>query len=190
MVDEPVDHGGGGHVVAEDLAPLAERLVGGDDHRRAFVAVGDQAEHQVRGFGVKRDVADLVDHDQRDERQPLELGLERALALGFRESGDPLGRGRELDALTGEARADRERDREMGLAGPGGSEQDHVLSGVQEVELPEMLDHRLLDVRWKVKSNSSRVLRAGNRAVLIRPSPPWESRAETSVPSSISANRS
>ena len=33
-----------------------------------------------------------------------------------------------------------------------------------------------------MKSNSSRVLRAGNRAALIRPSPPWLSRAETSVP--------
>ena len=26
VVDEPVDHGGGDHVVAEDLAPAAERL--------------------------------------------------------------------------------------------------------------------------------------------------------------------
>ena len=42
--------------------------------------------------------------------------------------------------------------------------------------------------RWKVKSNSSSVLRAGNLAVLIRLSPPWLSRAETSVPSSASAN--
>jgi hypothetical protein len=32
VVDEPVDHGGGDDVVAEDLAPARERLVGGDDH--------------------------------------------------------------------------------------------------------------------------------------------------------------
>src|SRR5579862_745285 len=32
----------------------------------------------------------------------------------------------------------------MRLAGPWGSEQDHVLAGVQEVELAEMLDHGLL----------------------------------------------
>jgi hypothetical protein len=44
--------------------------------------------------------------------------------------------------------------------------------------------------RWKVKSNSSNVFLAGNRAVLIRPSPPWDSRALTSVASSISAKRS
>src|SRR5947209_20290087 len=37
VMDEPVDHRGGGHVVAEDLAPRRERLVAGDDHRSAFV---------------------------------------------------------------------------------------------------------------------------------------------------------
>ena len=31
VVDEPVDHGGDDDVVAEDLAPAAEWLVGGDD---------------------------------------------------------------------------------------------------------------------------------------------------------------
>ena len=38
----------------------------------------------------------------------------------------------------------------------------------------------VLTERWRVKSNSSRVLRVGNRAALIRRSPPWLSRAETS----------
>ena len=33
----------------------------------------------------------------------------------------------------------------MCLAGPGRAQQDHVLLGVQEVELPEVLDHLLLD---------------------------------------------
>ena len=42
--------------------------------------------------------------------------------------------------------------------------------------------------RWKVKSNSSSVLRAGNRAVLILCSSPWLSRAETSLESSACRN--
>jgi len=67
VVDQPVDHRGGRHVVPEDLAPRREGLVAGDDHRGALVAVGDQGEHQVRGFGVERDVADFVDDDQRYE---------------------------------------------------------------------------------------------------------------------------
>jgi hypothetical protein len=35
VVDEPVDHGGGDHGVAEDLAPLLEAAVAGDDDRTA-----------------------------------------------------------------------------------------------------------------------------------------------------------
>jgi len=56
VVDEPVDHGGGGHVVAEDFSPGGERFVGGDDHREALVAGGHQREHQAGGFGVEWDV--------------------------------------------------------------------------------------------------------------------------------------
>jgi hypothetical protein len=61
VVDEPVDHRGGDHVVAEDLAPAAEGLVGGDDQARALVARRDELEEEVGGFGFEGDVADLVD---------------------------------------------------------------------------------------------------------------------------------
>jgi hypothetical protein len=47
--------------------------------------------------------------------------------------------------LAGQAGANRERDREVALAGAGRAEEDHVLAGVQEVELAEVLDDRLLD---------------------------------------------
>ena len=104
------------------------------------------------------------------------------MALGVAEAGDPFGRGREGDALAGEAGADPERDREVRLAGPGRAEQDDVVSGGEEVELAEVQDERLLArERWKLKSNSSSVLRAGKRAGLIRPSPPCASREATSV---------
>ena len=115
-------------------------LLDGDDHRGALVAAGDQREHEVGGLGIERDVADLVDDEQRDEGQPAQLGLEAALAFGVAEAGDPLGGGGELHALAGQAGADRERDREVGLAGAGRAEQDHVFLGVQEVELAEVLD--------------------------------------------------
>ena len=63
----------------------------------------------------------------------------------FGEAGDPLGGGRELDALPGEARADRDSDRQMGFAGPRWAQQHDVVLGVQEVELAEVLDDLLLD---------------------------------------------
>ena len=47
-----------------------------------------------------------------------------------------------------------------------------------------------LTERWKAKSNSSSVLRAGKRAARMRPSPPWASREACSVASSAAAKRS
>ena len=41
---------------------------------------------------------------------------------------------------------------------------------------------------WKAKSNSSSVLRAANRAALIRAWPPWLSRLSVSVLSNAAAN--
>jgi hypothetical protein len=72
-------------VVAEDLAPAAEGLVAGDDHRRALVAGADEREHEVRGLGVERDVANLVNHEQRDQHEAFQFGLQLALALSFAE---------------------------------------------------------------------------------------------------------
>lgn len=52
MVDRAVDHG-----CSEDVAE-AEGLVAGDDQAGSFVAVGDELEEQVHGFGFEGDVAD------------------------------------------------------------------------------------------------------------------------------------
>jgi hypothetical protein len=44
--------------------------------------------------------------------------------LGIGQAGDPLGGGGELDALAGQARADRDRYSQMGLAGAGRGDVD------------------------------------------------------------------
>ena len=108
--------------------------------RRALVAAADEHEHQVRGLRIERDVADLVDDQQRDALQPGELVVEAALALGVGEQRDPFGGGAERDAVAGEAGADPERDREVRLAGAGRAEQDDVLAAGEEVELAEVQD--------------------------------------------------
>ncbi len=50
VVHEAIDEGGGDHRVAEDLAPLLEAAVAGDDDRAALVAAGDEREEQVGGL--------------------------------------------------------------------------------------------------------------------------------------------
>ena len=89
-MDEPVDQGGGDHRVAEDLAPLLEAAVGGDDDRAAFVAAGDQREEQVGGLALERQVADLVDDEQLVALEAAQLGLELVAVLGGLEARRPI----------------------------------------------------------------------------------------------------
>jgi len=90
--------------------------------------------------GVERDVADLVDDQQRDALELVELGVEAAVAPCVGEQRDPFGRGAEQDALAGEAGADPQSDREVRLARAGRPEQDDVLLAGEEVELREVQD--------------------------------------------------
>src|SRR5262245_61462752 len=98
---EAVDHGGGHDVVAEDFSPAAERLVGGDDQRCAFVAGRHQLEEQVGRLGFERDVADLVDDQQGVAPESGEFGVDASGLVGFGEAGDPFGGGGEQDSVAG-----------------------------------------------------------------------------------------
>ena len=110
--------------------------------RGAFVAAADEHEHQVGGLGVERDVADLVDDQQRDPLQAGELVVEAAWrwASASRATHSVAVR----NATRWPARQARiaQRDREVGLAGAGRAEQDDVLAAGEEVELAEVLDQR------------------------------------------------
>ena len=121
MVDEPVDHGGGDYVVAEDLTPAAEGFVAGHDQRGAFVTAADELEEQVGGLGFEGDVADLVDDQQRVAAQSDEFGLQAAGVVSLGQASDPLTCGGELDPVPGLAGTDCQSDGEVGLAGAGRS---------------------------------------------------------------------
>ena len=84
---------------------------------------------------VEGDVAGLVADQQWIALESVELMIQAALALGIGEQSDPLGGGAENDALAGQARADRQRDRQVRLPGARQAEQDHVFIPMQEVEL-------------------------------------------------------
>lgn len=71
VVHETIDHGGGHDVIAEDLAPAAKGLVGGDDEAGSFVAGGDQLEEQIGRFGFERDVANFVEISSGGRRASL-----------------------------------------------------------------------------------------------------------------------
>ena len=65
VVQEPVDERRGHDLVAEDLAPFLEALVGGEHGRGVFVAAGHELEEEHGAGAGDRQVADLVDDQQR-----------------------------------------------------------------------------------------------------------------------------
>ena len=126
VVDEAVDQRGGDHGVAEDLAPGLEAAVAGDDDRAAFVAAGDEREEEVGGLAFEREVADLVDDDQRVALDAFELIVEGVAVLGGLEAVDPLLGGGERHAVAGLAGLDRQGDGQVRLAGAGRAEEADV----------------------------------------------------------------
>ena len=110
------------------------------DQRAPLVAGADEREEQRGGLGVERDVADLVDDEQRDPPEALELLVEPPRPLGRAQAVDPLVGGGEGDPVAASGGLDPEGDRQVGLAGPGRSQEHDVLGLGEEVELGEVGD--------------------------------------------------
>jgi len=61
---EPVDDDDAEALIGEGLGPLAERCVGGERDRAAFLAFGEDLEQQLRADFVQVEVAELVQAEQ------------------------------------------------------------------------------------------------------------------------------
>jgi len=144
VVHEPVDERGGDHSVAEDLAPLLEAAVGGDDDRAALVTTGDERKEEIGRLPLEGQVADLVDDEQVVALESAQLGLELVAVLGRLEARDPLLRSGEGDPEAALARLQRERDREVGLAGAGRAEEADIRPLLDPGELRQVQDERAL----------------------------------------------
>ena len=68
----------------EDLAPFAERLVGGDQQRSALVARADQFEQDARLRLVLREIGEIVEDDEVEAGEIVgKPTLAAGSALGF-----------------------------------------------------------------------------------------------------------
>lgn len=62
VVSEAVEERRGQPFVAEDLDPLGERELGGDDRRAAFVAVSEQVGEHLAAGSLEGHEAEFLDH--------------------------------------------------------------------------------------------------------------------------------
>ena len=150
VVEEAADQRGGGHhLVAEDLAPLLEALVAGEDGRGAFIAPGHDLEEQHGPGPGDREVADLVDDHQRGEAERLQAVRQGAGLLGFLQRGDQVGEGGIVDPATAFDRGDGQTQGEMGFPDPRRAQQDDVLMAIEKASRMETLEWLPFDRRLK-----------------------------------------
>ena len=73
VMQEAVEQRGGDNRIAEDFSPFRKAAVGGEDHRAFLVASVDELEEQVAAAQDHRQVADLVDDEQREAAEVPDL---------------------------------------------------------------------------------------------------------------------
>jgi hypothetical protein len=127
VVQQTIKKRGRDNLIAEDVAPLGEAAVGGQDHGAFFVASVDQLEEQIAADGNDWQVADFIDDQEGGASEEPGTLAQGAFSLGLGERGDDLGEGCERDTLAGLYGLDGERGCEVALPGARWTEQMHDL---------------------------------------------------------------
>jgi hypothetical protein len=86
VVDEAVEDGVGDGGVGDDLVPVIDRDLAGDDGRSALMAVVDDFEEIAPLLAGERGEAPIVEDEQIDAGQGLEEPGITSIAAGERES--------------------------------------------------------------------------------------------------------
>lgn len=79
---QTVDGGRRGHRILEDLLPLAEGQVARQQHAPSFVAFGKQREEDFHLLAALLHVAQVIDDQRVERRQPLDLPGQSQVAFG------------------------------------------------------------------------------------------------------------
>ena len=145
VVPEAVEQRRGQLLVAEDLHPLAEGEVGGDDRRAPLVAVGEEVEQQLAAGALEGHEAEFVDDQQRDPQVTLMQPRERELVARLDQLAHEVGRAHEGHAVSPPGGLDAKRDREVRLAGADRPGDHDVLGALQVVAGGELGELRPLD---------------------------------------------
>src|SRR5690606_15891448 len=151
VVEQSGEEGAGGGVVAEDLAPVLDRAVGGEDGRGTLVAAHDDFEDVLAGGGGQLAHAEVVEDEERDRRDGLDVALAFARELGV---GQLLEEDVRLTvehtvALLDDSQADGLG--EVALAGAGRPEQERVLVLGDEAAGRQLEDEAAVHLLVKVE---------------------------------------
>ena len=83
MVGESIQQSGGHAFALEDLIPVAEGQVAGDQQAAAFVTIGEDLEEQFGSGSAEGQVAEFVHDQQVDFVEPFQELIEAEFLLSF-----------------------------------------------------------------------------------------------------------
>ena len=132
MVQQPIQNRRGDHPVPEDVPPVGEALVGGEDDRPPFIPSTDELEEQVRPLPIDGQIPNLIHDEQARDRVELELLLQPILGEGLTKGGHHRSRRGEEDPVAVVDRLEPESHRQVRLAHPGWTKQHEILSQLDE----------------------------------------------------------
>ena len=113
MVGESIQQSRSHAFALEDMIPIAERQVAGDQQAAAFIAIGEDLEQQFGSRAAEREVAEFVHDQQVDFIEPFEQLVEAEFLLSFFQLIDQCRRREELCADTFTTSGQSQCDRKM-----------------------------------------------------------------------------
>jgi hypothetical protein len=130
VVEQSVEECSGDDRITEEVAPLGETPVRGQDHGALFVACVDQLEEEIGAIGGDGQIADLVDDQQGCAAVEADLLDQAALSFSPGQPLDQLGKGAAVDALARLDRGNTKGSGKMRFAGAG--EDSDILPGIRD----------------------------------------------------------
>ena len=150
VVGDPVEQSGGHFTGSKELRPFAEREVGRYEQRSPFIELGNQVEWELPAALGKREVPELIQHDQIHPCQALRefaAASGELLLFQFVDQVDDVEIAAAL-SLSDEFFSDR--DRRVGFASAGPADQQDIAARTvvvcgQEAALVKGADPRFVD---------------------------------------------
>ncbi len=145
VVDEAVEDGVGDGGIRDDLVPMVDRNLTGDDGRTALMAVIDDLEEIATLLAGEWGETPVVEDEEVDPRQRLEKAGIAAVAAGERESFEQPRQAMVEDGTIVAAGLVTQRAGDPALAGSGRSGDEEVVLAVDPVAIDQLGKERAVD---------------------------------------------
>ena len=144
-MDEAVEDGVGDGGIGDDLVPVLDRHLAGDDGRAALMAIIDDLEQIAALLAGERGEPPIVEDEELDARRALEQPGIASVAAGERERLEQPRQAMIEDGTIVAAGLVAERAGDPALAGPGRAGDQEVLLAVDPVAVDELGEEGAVD---------------------------------------------